>query len=210
MKAFDKSEVNKLVDEINLEIKKRKINRNHIKLTLKQNNIVKSIDPKYTESLQGAYNGYGYENLGKHLMSCNFIIVRNKLLKLKTKESRKSNIADTVESWCTRLSKLTNLSLKECKEIADSKLSYKLEKINEVESKQYSLYSIQREKLINKMKRANPLRYIKNAEHAKAIIVAHDRHENTNYDSLLDEAREKALFGEIDRGEVKEYARQRV
>ena len=70
--------------------------------------------------------------------------------------------------------------------------------------------SIKRNQLIRKMERENPLRKIKDVEHAKAILVAHNRHNNTNYESLLEEARELANIGEIEKDEVKEYARQKM
>jgi hypothetical protein len=38
-------------------------------------------------------------------------------------------------------------------------------------------------------------------------MVANFRHNNTDYDNLLEIARDMAKEGEIDRSEVKEYAR---
>ena len=45
------------------------------------------------------------------------------------------------------------------------------------------------DKLIKQMERTNPLRRIVDGEHAQAILSAHSRHTQTNYDELLDEGR---------------------
>ena len=55
------------------------------------------------------------------------------------------------------------------------------------------------------MERANPLRPIKDYEHAQAILAASDRHNNTDYEYKLEEGRELRARGECD--DVKEYAR---
>ena len=112
------------------------------------------------------------------------------------------------EKWARKLSKLADISLEEALIIAQEKLDYKQDKINEMEEKQSEHYSQERGKLIKKMQKENPLRLIKNKEHAEAILAASNRHKNTNYEELLQEAREKASYGEIDKGDVKDYARQ--
>jgi len=57
------------------------------------------------------------------------------------------------------------------------------------------------------MERENPLRRIENVDHAKAIIQASNRHNNSNYDSLLERYHADAEWGLIDRSEVRENAR---
>lgn len=51
------------------------------------------------------------------------------------------------------------------------------------------------------------LDHITDAEHAYAIIGAHRRHTETDYDDKLVEARELASIGDIERDEVRDYAR---
>ena len=70
--------------------------------------------------------------------------------------------------------------------------------------------SVRRGKLIAKMERENPLRYIKNEEHAQNILAASERHNNSDYEDKLEEGRELAASGDIDRAEVKEYARNNM
>ncbi|MFK5893568.1 MAG: hypothetical protein QM504_10140 [Pseudomonadota bacterium] len=209
MKTFDKNEVFDLIEKINAQLKKRKINRKDIHLSRKQINIIKFINPKLQEVIYGSWSGYGYDNLGRFIIKENFINIKRKLLKLKTKETIK-NVINPIQAWINRLSKLTGLSNSECESIAGEKINYKQEKIQEVEDRQNEQYSVKRQKLINKMERENPLRYIKNEEHANAILAAHDRHSNTDYEVLLNEGRYQAMIGNINRGEVKDYARQRI
>ena len=157
---------------------------------------------------KGEYNGYGYDKLPK---VCEFPKLKiknylNKKIEIK-KEAKKLTHKELVEKWCNRLVTLTNITIEEARKIAEEKEEYKEEKIWEMEARQVNNFSKKREKLINKMERENPLRYIKDGEHAQSILIASDRHNNTNYEDQLDEAREKAIFGIIDRSEVKEYAR---
>ena len=62
-------------------------------------------------------------------------------------------------------------------------------------------------KIINKIDRSNPLRYIRDEQHAYGIINASNRHNYTDYEYKLDEGRELAEKGEIDYSEVRNYAR---
>ncbi|GEM_PF-4411203 len=61
--------------------------------------------------------------------------------------------------------------------------------------------------MINKKLRENPLRYIKDKEHAFAILAASNRHNNSDYEEMLEFAKEKALLGEIEYDEIQEWAR---
>jgi hypothetical protein len=154
------------------------------------------------------WNGYGYTNKTRY-----YTLTRSQLIafnKLKPKEivkkPKKTNEEIEIE-WAKRLAKLTDISVEDAKSIAREKQNYKIEKINEMIDKNCDRYSRMRDRLISKMERENPLRRIKDVEHARAILIAHDRHTNSNYESLLEEGRELAKFGEIERGEVKEFAR---
>lgn len=206
-KKFDGEVVKILKKEIKRAIKNKKENYG---LSLKENNIVKEINPEYSEDLIGEWNGYGYTRLGKHLMAKNFKKVLKKLSEIKTEKKkvvRTLSDEENQERWANRLSKLSGISVEDAKEIAKEKIDYKQEQIDMMDNRQCENYSPKREKLINKMRRENPLRRITDKEHAQAILAASNRHNNTNYEEKLEEAREEANMGMINRSEVKEYAR---
>ena len=93
--------------------------------------------------------------------------------------------------------------------LAEEKLDDKYRQISDLEDRQISLrYSTRRQKLIDSIYRSNPLRHIRDIEHASNILNASVRHNESDYESMLKEARELADLGEIDHGEVKSYARQ--
>ena len=155
------------------------------------------------------YNGYGYQHHHYYYMMSAYQF--NKIRKMltaqdDTKIEKKS--VDKVAQWCNRLVKLTGITFEEARQIADEKLAYQDECIAEVEERQQKRYSLQRSKLISKMKRENPLRRIVDTDHAYAILSASRRHNNTNYDSLLEEYRDEARMGNIDHVDVRELARQ--
>lgn len=198
------------VDEAKSLIKSLSINKN-ISLSRLQQNIVKHLNYK-TEIIFGDYNGYGYERLGmmieydkehtyrKLVNALNKFILASKPVKPRKILSEEQKMIN----WSKRLSKLTGIDLATAKEMAKEKQEYKLERVESVEERQYEHYSVRREKLINKMLRENPLRYIKDLEHANAILSASNRHRYTDYDSLLEEGRQRC---EID---VRDYARQKI
>lgn len=147
------------------------------------------------------YNWYGYKDWTRiYILSDE---ERNQLNQLSGSYSKSSSV-DPVEARCKRLCKLTSISMEEAKEIAEEKIEYKEEKINDMESRGYSY---QREKLLNKMRRENPLRRIEDKDHAEAILAASYRHNNTDYEYRLDEAREMASIWEIAKEDIKSYAR---
>ena len=161
------------------------------------------IEPKL---LYGQWNGYGRPLEGRIISladykKCLVILDKKPVKKERTQE-------EITEAWCRRLVKLTDVSIEEARQIAQEKEEYKQEQIDMMEDRQADKYSERRQKLINKMYRANPLRRIEGSEHAQAILSASNRHNNTDYEAKLEEGREKAQWGEIDREEVKEYARQ--
>lgn len=157
------------------------------------------------------WNGFGYEDHDHfYLLSRKDALMLNEMIEEKKKRPRKTE-DDIKKAWARRLVRLTDdIDYETALAIADDKLDYKEQKIDEMECRQDDRYSVRRQKLINKMRRENPLRPIKNAEHAHAILAASERHKNTNYESMLQEAHELAEWGEIDRGEVKQYARQHI
>ena len=159
------------------------------------------------------FNGYGYQDhdyiyfLTKEEYKAYEALVGGK----ETKEKKAKTDEEKKLEWASRLVKLLSniedITLEEALEIADEKLEYKEEQIRAMEERQCERYSVQRSKLIRKMEKENPLRRIKDAEHAENILIASRRHKGTDYERMLDEARELAREGEIDRSEVKEYAR---
>ena len=157
---------------------------------------------------QGEFNGYGYQKLRLHVVIYNdneeykFLDLKKSLNEVKSK----TPVSKPEEKWCKRLSKLTGISIDEAQEIAKEKDEYHSDQIIKLDNRQYERYSVKRQKLINKISRSNPLRYIKDEEHAKNILVASKRHNLTNYDKLLEEARELVQWGQLDYCDVKEYA----
>jgi hypothetical protein len=159
---------------------------------------------------QGKYNGYGYEKLPLHVILEGVGDVRkfNAIKKELDGETKKVKTDDERKTeWCNRLAKLTGISIEEATMIAEEKVAYKEEQIWKMNDKNCDNPSKERETLIRKMERENPLRRITDAAHANAILAAHDRHNNTDYEAQLDRARDLAEYGEIDRSEVKDFAR---
>lgn len=163
------------------------------------------------------YNGYGWsDHVNNYFMTASdgkaFIaLVEGK----KVEQKPAKTWEQTRDAWCRRLVKLLAdcegyewVTMEVAQEIAEEKLDYKQQQINMVESRQYDRYSVKRQKLINKMERENPLRRIEGYDHAIAIIKASERHNNSNYEELLDEYREEAKWGLIDHSEVKQLARE--
>lgn len=156
------------------------------------------------------YNGYGYQDhdytyilTPEQAKSVRAIINEKKKKapkKIKTEEEK-------IQDWCKRLDKLTNCGIDTARVIANQKIEYKENRIDAMEDRQSDHYSIKREQLIRKMERENPLRRITGTDHAEAILYSHHRHNNTDYEDKLEEGRELAMLGDIDRENIKEYAR---
>jgi len=156
------------------------------------------------------YNGYGYTDWTRnYTLTPSEVRKYNSLAPKKqaTKKSYEERNKEAYLAWCRRLSKLTGITIEEAQAIADEKLEYKQERINMLIDIDCERPSRMRGKLIAKLERENPLRRIEDVEHAYAIIAASNRHKNTNYEDKLEEARELAKWGDIDRSEVREYAR---
>ena len=158
------------------------------------------------------FNGYGYKNheYFYNVSSEDFEEIKNFVEKKNEKPTKEKKVLTDEErraKWAKRLAKLTNINQEEAEQIAKEKEEYKEKQIEMMEERQFEHLSRKRQILINKMKKENPLRYIKDAEHARAILFASNRHKNTDYESKLNEARDLANFGELERSEVKEWAR---
>lgn len=162
----------------------------------------------------GKWNGYGYEQfpLAVTLSTIGEIRIFKRILREVEMAPMKKIVsyADKKEKWCKRLCSFTGISFEEAKQIVEEKEEYKEKQITWLEAKQFENYSRKREVLINQIRRSNPLRDIKDSEHAHNILTADKRHNNTNYHSKLEEGRELAQIGEIDKSEVKDYARRRI
>ena len=121
------------------------------------------------------------------------------------------------DTWAKRLVKLLSnckgyewVTMEVARAIADEKNDYKRQQIEKVEAKQFDNYSVKRATLLHRMERENPLRRIEDEQHAMAIIQASNRHNNSNYEFLLDEYRHEAELGLIDRSEVRDLARKNM
>lgn len=168
-----------------------------------------------TVNPQGDWNGYGYEKLPLHVVINSLSEMRkfNKIkneLEGKTESKSTQSEEEKILTWAKRLVKLTEISLDEALEIANEKLQYKEKQIRELESRQSEHDSAKRQKLINKIERSNPLRRIEDKTHAIAILAASKRHKSSNYEDNLEEGRDLAAIGEIDKSEVKEYAHRNI
>lgn len=153
------------------------------------------------------FNGYGYSDWTYYylLSESDYNEVVNFIENKSTKEKKVLTEEETLEKWAKRLSKLANVTLEEAIEIAKEKQQYKEHHVEMMENRQLERYSKKRQTLINQMMRENPLRYIKDEEHARNILIASNRHNNSDYEYLLEEGKELVKLGEID--DCKEYAR---
>ena len=165
-----------------------------------------------TKVIHSGWNGYGYTEHNycyllrpkdaKTLVAMLEEHEAERVKKQKTPEEKK-------EAWARQLVRYTNICEEDALEIADEKLAAKKARIDELYRRQFrERYSSRREKLIGKLERANPLRRIENEEHAFRILAASVRHNHSNYDDMLEEAKNKAGWGEISYDEVRSYARQ--
>ena len=171
----------------------------------------------YEEHYGENWNGFGYQDKFNNFFlnsEKDFLqLVEGKATKPKTVKTW-SQVRDT---WAKRLVRLLAncngyewVTMDVARSIAEEKNDYKRQQIEKVEAKQYDNYSTKRATLIHKMERENPLRRIEDEQHAIAIIQASHRHNNSNYEHLLDEYRHEAELGLIDRSEVKDKARMNM
>ena len=160
------------------------------------------------------FNGYGYEDRYHeyYLTAKDGKAFLELLNGKKATEKKVKSYEEVRDEWARSLVRKSKkaISFEEAKTIAEEKLKYKEDRIEAVRSRQYERYSVKREKLINKMKRENPLRRIIDYDHALAIIDASNRHNTTSYDKFLEQAHELERYGDIERGTAKEWARQQI
>ncbi len=157
------------------------------------------------------FNGYGYstQNYWYLLKLKDAKIVQEMLSERKGQKRKVLSQEEKISAWCRRLAKLTGISMETARAIAEEKLEDKYRQISELENRHVTLrYSTMREKQIDSIYRSNPLRRIKDKEHAFAVLQASVRHKESDYESMLTIAKELAERGEIGYDEVKSYARQ--
>jgi len=124
------------------------------------------------------------------------------------KPNKHLSVEQRQTAWAMRLDHFTGCGIPLAREIAQSKLKFKESQIGKLEDRQAEHYSKMRAQLIERIHKENPLRKITDIHHAHAIIQAYYRHTQTDYDQKLDEAREYAKYGLIDKKKVKWFARR--
>lgn len=117
------------------------------------------------------------------------------------------DILDEIKTELIGKSRISRMNREDFAINTEEKLGYKWDQISMLEDRQAERYSVQREKLIRKLERSNPLRYIKNKEHAMAILEAGNRHTCTDYEKKLKVLHELEKEGFIEKGDAKEIAR---
>ena len=172
-------------------------------------------DKKVDYRTYGAnYNGYGYQDhYHEYYLTAKDGKAFLELLNGKKTTTKKVKSDEEIrDEWAKSLVRKSKnaVSLEDAQIIAEEKLKYKDERIDAMRSRQDERYSVKRDKLINKMKRENPLRRIIDYDHALAIIDASNRHNKTSYDKFLKQAHELERYGEIERGTAKEWAREQI
>jgi len=115
-----------------------------------------------------------------------------------------------INGWANRLVQLTGIKKKYALKIAKEKLEYKEKKIKEVEKLQSHCYSTQRQIILEKMYREDPLQYIKNKKHAYNILFARKRHIASNYEDEFKKEKKLVEKGIINREEARNRARKNL
>jgi len=191
----------------------------------RNHNILKSFGLEIERGRTGEYNGYGYERLPNAYIynSSDNKIWKKMIAKIEKVAIKKlpktRSPKEKIESWCKRLSLLSGISIEEAKKIAQEKIDYydtNVEKrfssaqAYEPRGSRYPAWVKQAEKDYYRFynDESVALKRITDEEHAFAILSASNRHNNTDYESRLEEGKELAKIGDIDKSEVKEYARE--
>ena len=160
------------------------------------------------------FNGYGYQDhYHEYYLTAKDGKAFIEMLNGKKATTKKIKSYEEIrDEWARSLVRKSKnaVTFEDAKTIAEEKLNYKEDRIAAMWSRRDERYSVKREKLIEKMKRENPLRRIIDYDHALAIIDASNRHNKTSYDKFLEQAHELERFGEIERGTAKEWARQKI
>ena len=156
------------------------------------------------------WNGWGYDwQHHWYLLRPKDAAEVERMIADKASKSRRTRTDEEKKiSWARSLSRWTGISVEDAMEIAEEKLEYKMEKIKELEDRQENRgYSVRRERLINKQWRSNPLRPIRDREHAFNILQASVSHNYSDYDTQLMIAKDMAENWELAPSEIQAYAR---
>ena len=184
-----------------------KIEINYSYKTEYENGMIQILNPI------GDWNGYGYD---KYPQEAEFPLSFLSFLK-KTEVKKEKKVIfytedEKIEKWAKRLAKLTGMSLENAKDIAGEKIEYAMERLEdtvdiEITSNRIPTWYRKSEKRLDRARIDSSilLDRIKDEGHALAILSASNRHNNSNYDSLLEEGKEKKKYGEVE--DVREYAR---
>lgn len=160
------------------------------------------------------YNGYGWSSWEyRYLLTPAKFKELQALIEGKRAEKAKKPAKtqeDINKAWAKRLAMFTCISIEKAMEIAWEKLKAQGNQIYKLQERQMERYSVRRQKLIDGICRSNPLRRIEDKNHAMAILAASYRHNNTDYDWLLEENRELAQMGYMDWEDVRSEARESV
>lgn len=166
------------------------------------------------ELVYGSWNGYGRPLEGRMVTKIELNKI-DKFLTQNTKETKKLTPEEKITKWINRLDKLTNCGIDTAKKIADEKIIYAFDNLANQVNASYSGWKIPawRKQAERKYDRAmidqsTLLDFIKDIDHAYAILSASHRHSNTNYELILDEAKELARSGQIDKEDIQDYARR--
>ena len=161
------------------------------------------------------YNGYGWSSwVYRYLLTPAKVKELQALIEEKKAEKAKKPVKtqeDINKAWAKRLAMFTGISIEKAMEIAEEKLQAQRDQAGVlIERQMHDRYSERRQKLINQIFRANPLRRIEDKDHAMAILAASYRHNCTDYDALLEENRWEAQMGNMDYDQVRSDARAKV
>ena len=161
------------------------------------------------------YNGYGYQDhYHDYYLNAKDGKAFIEMLDGKKKVVKKVKTWEDVrDAWARSLVRKSEnaVTFEEAQQMAEEKVDYKNDRISAMISRQSERGdSVKRGKLIAKMERENPLRPIRDYDHALAIISASKRHNNTAYDNLLGEAHDMERYGDIEPGTAKEWAREQI
>lgn len=161
------------------------------------------------------YNGYGYQDhYHEYYLNAKDGKAFIEMLDGKKKVVKKLKTWEDVrDAWARSLVRKSEnaVTFEEAQQMAEEKIDYKNDRISAMVSRQFGQgHSVKRGKLIAKMERENPLRPIKDYDHAIAIVAASKRPKNTAYDNLLQEAHDMERNGDIEPGTAKEWAREQI
>ncbi len=185
-----------------------------------------------TYNPQGDWNGFGYDRLPlvARIKSVGEQRKFNKIKKevLEYQETHRKPLKteeEIITTWAKRLVRLYNslvenaddeddalpieekLTQEEAEDIAREKLYAHARELDELIDRDNERPSKERAKLISEKRRENPLRYIKDAGHAYAIVAASKRH-RSGYDENLKFAHELEEEGKIEKGTARDVARR--